>query len=33
VAHLVGHGIVPAEVTTPHDDLEDLYMRLTQEAV
>ncbi len=32
VAHLVGHGIVPAEVTTPQNDLEDLYMRLTQEA-
>jgi ABC-2 type transport system ATP-binding protein len=32
VAHLVGHGIVPAEVTTSQNDLEDLYMRLTQEA-
>ena len=31
VAHLVGHGIVPAEVITPQNDLEELYMRLTQE--
>ncbi len=32
VAHLVQHGFVPAEVTTPRNDLEDLYMRLTQDA-
>lgn len=31
VAHLTGHGIMPAEVTTPQADLEDVYLRLTQD--
>jgi len=32
VAHLAQHGIIPSEVITPQNDLESLFMQLTQEA-